>query len=821
MIKESLLFLTHTDCGVKALKKYGLGIGPNTDLESVFADPLRRIFSKVICYDVWKNYALLGVVEANRQIIEIVHRERPRYVLWHTMMYELLENTLAEIRANGSLVLAWFSDDEVRFDNYSKWWAPYLDFILTNNQDVVKKYESLGSVAIHSVSGSNPAVFKKLNLPAKYEVSFVGRKFGDRGLWIEQLNKSGVNVDAFGNGWEAGYVSTVEMVNIFNTSKINLCFMQSYGTNTRPQLKTRIFEVCMCGGFLLCEHVSGIEDYFEPDKEIVCFYDIEDVKAKIQYYLKNDKERESIACAGWARAKANYSQETMLYGIFRKVKEYVAAQKKCVTPLDLDNFVMPKSVRSHPSQYHMAWARGLMIEGYPRKRWQEEIDIALRYDSANQDALRLRKISNLPVFLKTALIKADAIIGRTKSIQKKVVSIFPVVRQIKPHIRRIKHAFEQHEMTRKIKKDLKPITAETLSDARDKALSFAEKLRIKEGAYGMYRYSSSGTAHLLYASVYAAMLRHLLDDLQRLTWEQRNEWIIYINSFQCEDGLYRDPFVRNDIAEKEDWWGWRHLTAHVITALTCLGGRPRYPFAFLETVYAENAAYSWISNLPWREKPDYVSNTVMNYVVLLQYERDFNKNTLALRAVEQIFSFLDKTQNPDTGLWGNISINDRAKLSIGVQTAYHLWNLYFYDNRPIQYMERAIDSCLSTQNTIGGYGVALNSSACEDIDSIDPLCRFYIMLNYRRADIENSIKKALPWILVNKVADSGFVFRRFEKFAYGHVLMTTGPDESQLFSTWFRILSLAYITQVLEIFGMQADAWKWVKCPGYQFWHHK
>ena len=363
------------------------------------------------------------------------------------------------------------------------------------------------------------------------------------------------------------------------------------------------------------------------------------------------------------------------------------------------------------------------------------------------------------------------------------------------------------------------MTAEKFLGIRDCVLRYTENLRIKNQPYGRYRYSSNGTLPLLYASVYAALLRHLLDDLDNLSREQRWEWINYINSFQCEDGLYRDPLLNNDIAETQDWWGWRHLTAHVVTALTCLGGRPHSSFVFLKSIYGENISYEWVSKLPWHIKPENVSNTVMNYGVLLQYERDSHDNKHAANAINRIFSFLDETMNPDTGLWGNKSVTNKFKLSAGVQTSYHLWNLYFYDNRPISHMDKAIDNCLATQNTLGGYGVALNSSACEDIDSIDPLCRFYYLTNYRRNEIESSLKKALSWIPANLLSDGGMAFNRFSKLVYGHELMTTEPDESHLFATWFRILSMAYISHILRIPGMQTDVWKWVKCPGYQFWH--
>ena len=102
-----------------------------------------------------------------------------------------------------------------------------------------------------------------------------------------------------------------------------------------------------------------------------------------------------------------------------------------------------------------------------------------------------------------------------------------------------------------------------------------------------------------------------------------------------------------------------------------------------------------------------------------------------------------------------------------MQTGYHLWLLYFYDRRPIQYIERSIDSCLKTQNLYGGFGVPLNSSACEDIDSIDPLIRLSLETDYRKTEIMDALKRALPWILVNMNSDGGWGFRRYEAFQYG------------------------------------------------------
>ena len=133
-------------------------------------------------------------------------------------------------------------------------------------------------------------------------------------------------------------------------------------------------------------------------------------------------------------------------------------------------------------------------------------------------------------------------------------------------------------------------------------------------------------------------------------------------------------------------------------------------------------------------------------------------------------------------------------------------------------MERIVDSCLATQNRLGGFGVPLNSSACEDIDCIDPLSRLYIETDYRREDIHNALEKALPWVLVNVNPDGGSVFRRHESFKYGHDLMSTRANESSMFATWFRTLSLAYLGQVLSDRPVAGVVWHFLGCPGLQFW---
>ena len=357
----------------------------------------------------------------------------------------------------------------------------------------------------------------------------------------------------------------------------------------------------------------------------------------------------------------------------------------------------------------------------------------------------------------------------------------------------------------------------SVSDMRDSTLSFVQSMQLNREPKCQYIYSPSQTEPVLYASVYAVLTRHLYHDLESLSSAERQRWIDYISSYQADDGLFKDPMLENEIAAIEDWWGWRHLTLHVIMALTALGGVVHRPFIFLEPFLDTNYLISWLESRDWKNKPDFVSNEVQNIGTLLQYARDFHDNKRAGQAVVSLLDWLEKTQDPQTGLWGK-PFNTPLLLSRGVQTGYHLWLLFSYDGRPIRYRERIIDSALATQNRLGGFGVVPNSSACEDIDSIDPLVRLSFMSAYRNDEIKTVLSRALSWVLANRNDDGGFVFRRREPFVYGHQRMSSRRDESAMFPTWFRTLSLAYLAQALPESAVGKFDWQFINCPGMQFW---
>ncbi len=381
MINETIILLSRLEdlSGYRLSKHFGSHLVLYFPLDINFYKPLQKIFSKVIPYDFTKRMTEIGVKGVNEEIIDLVRKEHPKYVLWISAHYEFQESTFDSIRKEGSAVVGWFGDDEYKFDDYSKWWIPHLDYCITFDIEAVPKYRALGAKVIQTIPCSGVPVNRDWsNIKEKYDVSFIGsiqKPF--RKQYINELKKREIPIHLFVRQW-GGHVPFEEMIDVFGASKINLNFSRAtYGS--RRGLKGRVTEVCLAGGFLLTEYVPGIENYFKVDKEIVCFHDTEEMIDKITYYLSHDEERRAIAQAGWKRAVSEYTPFHMLSGVFNKIERDIATRSKPSHPQKLR---MPEHMRKRFSTYYSNWAKAFSLGNY-RSLCKDAFALSISYNPFN------------------------------------------------------------------------------------------------------------------------------------------------------------------------------------------------------------------------------------------------------------------------------------------------------------------------------------------------------------------------------------------------------------------------------------------------------
>ena len=297
----------------------------------------------------------VGKEEMQKQLLETVWREKPDLCFFFLFRDEIKKETIKKIsKESGSITFNWFADDHWRFYNFSRYYAPLFHWVSTTDSQAVEKYHKIGCKnVIKTQWACNHFLYKPINLPKVYDVTFVGQPHGNRRKVIGGIKKAGIDVRCWGKGWSTGRVAQKEMIKIFSQSKINLNLTKSSGkvslkslasiffkrrlngslqlvspkfwfgnfqavlAKKREQIKTRNFEVPGCGGFLLTGDADNLTDYYQDSKEIIIYNNINDMIDKIKYYLQHNEERETIARAGYERTLREHTYEKRFNEIFK------------------------------------------------------------------------------------------------------------------------------------------------------------------------------------------------------------------------------------------------------------------------------------------------------------------------------------------------------------------------------------------------------------------------------------------------------------------------------------------------------------------------
>jgi hypothetical protein len=353
---------------------------------------------------------------------------------------------------------------------------------------------------------------------------------------------------------------------------------------------------------------------------------------------------------------------------------------------------------------------------------------------------------------------------------------------------------------------------------KSRILNFVSEMNIGENRFD-FLFSKSALKPTIYNATYSCLLYQLLNETSKTETIFPEECATHFNKYQTpSDGLFRDNIFEGISCENMHWWGPWHLTAHVVNLFALLEIKPQYEFKFLKKYYEREEIKKIFETADWNTAIPHsndIDNKIMNILIILQYSRDYLNDIKAEYSIEIFKELIAEKININTGMWGKYNLTDPQEISRMVQFAYHLYLPLFYDNFKIEKHKEIIDTVLKTQNFAGGYGVDCFSSSCEDIDSIHLLVKL-LSYNYRKDDIYLSLKRALPHILANFNDDGGAVFKRNFPIKFFSNDFAAKKNESQLFATWFRTLSIALIFKVIGN-TEEKSKFNFKQVPGYQF----
>lgn len=189
------------------------------------------------------------------------------------------------------------SDDDWRFQNYSRHYIPFVDGTISYQAEK-QWYLDSGARPNEIISAKwafNPNTML-LEQPSKVKDVFIshgGSMYGNRAKLIEEFKQKGVPITT------ANDVKYEELLSLWDRSKYSLCFTESSQGNFR-QKKGRVAEIAY-HSVLVSEPFPNIEEYYEPGKEFILFSTVEEAIDKIQYYEKNQTEYTKMFLAGRQR----------------------------------------------------------------------------------------------------------------------------------------------------------------------------------------------------------------------------------------------------------------------------------------------------------------------------------------------------------------------------------------------------------------------------------------------------------------------------------------------------------------------------------------
>jgi len=178
----------------------------------------------------------------------------------------------------------------------------------------------------HILDGADPNVYTPTGEEKIYDVIFIGGKDVERKVIYDFLNRQGFKVKFFGPGFTK-FISPDEFKSICSKSKIVLNISRG---NYEGYSSLRLWSVLSCGSMVLTKHIPGMVKHMKLNVgvNIEEFKNIVELKNKIIYYLKNEKEREVIAKLGRQFVLDNRTWNHTA----KEIVDIVTSEKPCSNP---------------------------------------------------------------------------------------------------------------------------------------------------------------------------------------------------------------------------------------------------------------------------------------------------------------------------------------------------------------------------------------------------------------------------------------------------------------------------------------------------------
>lgn len=215
--------------------------------------------------------------------------------------------------------------------------AEYTAFI-SNSAGGAAALQSLGARATHTLFyGADPDVFSPANVATKdIDFMFYGHGREYRSEWIEAMISApskalptarfavrGTKLGDLGQAEMLPYLSFSKLREYSCRAKVNLCITRLAHANTYASSSSRPFELASMSGCIVSNTYQGIEEWFEPGKEIYVVHSPEEALDRYRFLLAHEPIRLAVGAAARNRVLQQHTFRHRAQQLIKIIQSYL------------------------------------------------------------------------------------------------------------------------------------------------------------------------------------------------------------------------------------------------------------------------------------------------------------------------------------------------------------------------------------------------------------------------------------------------------------------------------------------------------------------
>lgn len=211
------------------------------------------------------------------------------------------------------------------------------DAVIGNSIGGAKALLDLGARRVHTLHfAADPEVYAPMAVRQAIDVFFYGHTLEYRRDWAEAMlavpsdampsNRfamRGVGLGAIRHVEEIPYLDFKDLPGCIARSRINLVIARRPHASVYGSSTMRPFELAMMGACMVSNPILGVEEWFEPGRELIVVHSAEEAIDRYRFLLSHDSDRVALGASARKRALAEHTYRHRATHLVHILEEYL------------------------------------------------------------------------------------------------------------------------------------------------------------------------------------------------------------------------------------------------------------------------------------------------------------------------------------------------------------------------------------------------------------------------------------------------------------------------------------------------------------------